>query len=77
MKLDGIKNKLKKIGILGTVAILLAGCANDFDPAENEPVVIYGPPEMLMSPAPTDESVVDDSELPEAYEAPSVSEDEE
>lgn len=39
-------NFLKKMGIFSALALTLAGCGN-YDPAENIPEAIYGPPEMF------------------------------
>lgn len=42
-------NFLKKLGIFSAVVLTISGCGN-FDPSENEPVCIYGPPEMMGEP---------------------------
>jgi len=52
MKFKDIKGKLKKVGLVGTISVLLTGCGKDYNPENNVPAAVYGPPETMESPAP-------------------------
>lgn len=68
------RNKLKKMGIIGTISLFLAGCGkDDFDSQNNVPVAIYGPPEGLeitVSPSPDDYFDPSENEINDVYGPP-------